>query len=106
MIGAERSSVSPGGWPCQGIAAAGHRRGVLGDRRSSLFYCLARLLEYYGPDYGFFENVGSIASQPESWQRVLSILADCGYNFKWVIIPVPNGLVYRKRFFLSASKAR
>ena len=70
-----------------------------------MFCCLARLLEYFSPAYGFFENVGSIASQPESWKRVFSILADYGYHFKWVIIPVPDGLVWRRRFFLFAKKA-
>ena len=54
--------------------------------------------------YGFFENVGSLASQPESWKRVLSTLNDLGYRCRWCIIPVPDGLIHRERFFLLATK--
>ena len=69
-----------------------------------MLFCLARLFECFQPNSGFFENVGSIASQPESWKRVFSTLVDYGYEFKWVVIPVPDGLIYRQRFFMFAKR--
>ena len=44
-------------------------------------------------------------SQPDSWQRVFSTMVDYGYHFRWVIMPVPDGLIVRERFFLFATKA-
>ena len=35
-------------------------------------------------------------SQPASWQRVFSTMVDYGYHFRWVIMPVPDGLFATK----------
>ena len=82
--------VLVGGWPCQGISCAGLCQG-LADARSGLFFALARLLLVYNPPYFFFENVGSIAGDTETWRTVMKTLTiDLPYRVDWIILPVPN----------------
>ena len=82
--------VLVGGWPCQGISCAGLCLG-LDDVRSGLFFALARLLKIYQPPYFFFENVGSISGDTNTWSTVLKTLTiDLPYRVDWIIIPVPS----------------
>ena len=82
--------VLVGGWPCQGISCAGLCQG-LKDRRSGLFFALARLLRIYNPPYFFFENVGSISGDTDTWRTVLETLTiELPYRVDWIIIPVPS----------------
>ena len=45
-----------GGFPCQAFSNAGHKKGFE-DTRGTLFFDVARIIEYHKPKYIFLENV-------------------------------------------------
>lgn len=90
---------------CFGAAAkVGKRRGIEKDHRSCLFFCLIRIIDIYFPKYLFFENVGSLAALTTTWTRVLAMLSERQYELFWLILPVPQGLIRRTRFFLHGKR--
>ena len=76
-----------GGFPCQAFSYAGKRRGF-DDTRGTLFFELARVLKHKRPRYFLFENVKGLLShnQGETFQTILEILSNMGYNVTWEIL--------------------
>lgn len=75
-----RIDIVSGGFPCQGISAAGLKRG-LGDRRSGLWSEFARVLAETEPTFAFVEN--SPRLRTHGLDRVLGDLAGLGYDATW-----------------------
>jgi DNA (cytosine-5)-methyltransferase 1 len=73
-----------GGFPCQGISAAGLRAG-LQDDRSGLWSEYARLIGEIRPLYVIVENVDDLLHR--GLGRVLGDLAEIGYDAEWHCIP-------------------
>jgi DNA (cytosine-5)-methyltransferase 1 len=73
-----------GGFPCQGISAAGLRAG-LQDERSGLWSEYARLISEIRPLYVIVENVDDLLHR--GLGRVLGDLAEIGYDAEWHCIP-------------------
>lgn len=100
--------ILTGGFPCQDLSVAGRRAGIEGER-SGLWSEVHRLIGELGPLYAIMENVwGLIAGpddQPGRWfGRVLSDLAEVGYDAEWHCIPAAavGAEHYRERVWIIA----
>lgn len=69
-----------GGFPCQGVSAAGKGRG-LDDARSGLWHVWARLIAARRPRWVFIEN--SPLLRTRGLNRVLADLHGAGYDARW-----------------------
>lgn len=69
-----------GGFPCQDISVAGKGAGIRGSR-SGLWFEMWRLIRDLRPRYVIAENVGAITFR--GLDRVLSSLAEIGYDCEW-----------------------
>ena len=75
-----------GGFPCQAFSIAGKRRGF-DDTRGTLFFEIARILADKRPKYFLLENVRGLLSHKkgETFQTILEVLSDLGYNVQWTV---------------------
>jgi DNA (cytosine-5)-methyltransferase 1 len=89
------------GFPCQDISIAIVGKGLEGER-SGLFFEIIRLAQEIKPPFLFIENVPAITSR--GGKRVVSEIAELGYDCRWCIISASSlGAPHqRKRFFLLA----
>jgi len=80
--------VIVGGFPCQDISVAGHQSGIEA-KRSGLWSEFARLIGEIRPRYAIVENVTALlAGDNGRWfQRILSDMAEIGYDCEWHCIP-------------------
>lgn len=69
-----------GGFPCQPFSKAGLRKGFE-DTRGTLFFDIARILEFHKPKYLLLENVLSLAKHDNgnTWNTIKKTLRDLGY---------------------------
>ena len=101
--------VITGGFPCQDISCAGQKAGIKDGTRSGLWSEITRLIGELRPLYVIIENVSDLlvgpSEQPGGWfSRVLSDLAQCGYNAEWQNIPASSvgGQHNRERVWIVA----
>ncbi|HRC62622.1 MAG TPA: DNA (cytosine-5-)-methyltransferase, partial [Dehalococcoidia bacterium] len=82
--GAGPVDVLAGGFPCQDVSIAGHRRGLAGAR-SGLFFEFARIAADLQPRWLLVENVPGLltANGGRDFGCVLAELADLGYGVAW-----------------------
>jgi len=73
--------VVSGGFPCQGLSAAGKGQG-LSDPRSGLWFEMARVVREVRPKFVFVENSSRLVCN--GLERVLSDLAEIGYDAQWL----------------------
>ena len=75
-----------GGFPCQAFSIAGRRRGFE-DTRGTLFFEIARIAAHKKPKYLVLENVKGLLSHDggRTFQTILKVLADTGYDVSWSI---------------------
>lgn len=80
-----------GGFPCQAFSNAGKRRGF-DDTRGTLFFEIARILTDKRPRYLLLENVKGLLyhNKGETFQTILRILAELGYDVQWEILNSKN----------------
>lgn len=119
-----------GGFPCQDISVAGHKRGLYDEKlaraleamgmtkdeaheeartdRSGLWFHFRRLINELSPKYVLVENVAHLRSK--GMDRVLQDLWALGYDAEWYIIPAfAVGSVHRREriwIFAYPNKAR
>lgn len=76
-----------GGFPCQAFSIAGKRKGFA-EARGTLFFEIARILRDKRPRYFVLENVKGLLSHDggKTFQTILGILSDLGYNIEWQIL--------------------
>jgi len=84
--------VITGGFPCQDISCAGKKAGIGEGTRSGLWSEIVRLIGELSPRYVIVENVAALLSGPSEQRggwfgRILSDLAECGYDAEWENIP-------------------
>lgn len=75
--------VITGGFPCQDISIAGKGAGLDGDR-SGLWFEMWRIIRELRPKFVIAENVSAITFR--GLDRVLSSLAEIGYDVEWQCI--------------------
>lgn len=94
--------VITGGFPCQDISIAGKKAGIGEGTRSGLWSEIIRLVSELRPQFIIVENVSNLlrgpSERPGGWfGRVLSDLAECGYDAEWRNIPAwAVGLPHRR----------
>lgn len=69
-----------GGFPCQAFSNAGHKKGFE-DTRGTLFFDVARIIEYHKPKFIFLENVKHLLKHDNgnTWKVIKQTLLDLGY---------------------------
>jgi DNA (cytosine-5)-methyltransferase 1 len=100
-----RVDILMGGFPCQDISVAGHKKGVKNGKKSILWFDMARVISDLRPPYVVIENVSNIIRL--GGVRVVSDLAKIGYSTEWTIISAKefNLPHLRKRWFCIAADA-
>jgi DNA (cytosine-5)-methyltransferase 1 len=90
-----------GGFPCQDISNAGKREGISGER-SGLWSEYVRIIRTIQPRFVVIENVAAILIR--GFERVLSDLAESGYDAEWEVLPASAFGAYheRERLFIVA----
>lgn len=80
-----------GGFPCQAFSIAGKQLGFE-DARGTLFYEIARATKEIKPRYLFLENVRNLLSHDKgkTFERMLTILDDLGYDAEWQVLNSKN----------------
>ena len=75
-----------GGFPCQAFSIAGKRRGF-NDNRGTLFFEIARIVEYAKPRYLLLENVKGLLSHDKgkTFETIISTLDELGYDVQWQV---------------------
>nr|WP_249262208.1 DNA cytosine methyltransferase [Leptospira alexanderi] len=97
--------VVSGGFPCQGISAAGKGRG-LDDERSGLWKEMFRVIREIGPEIVWLENSPLLTRR--GIERVLRDLASMGYDAIWGVLGADDvGAPHiRKRIWILAYSMR
>jgi DNA (cytosine-5)-methyltransferase 1 len=80
-----------GGFPCQSFSIAGKRKGFE-DTRGTLFFDIARILRDKTPRLVVLENVKGLLSHDKgaTFQTILGVLADLGYDCQWQVLNSKN----------------
>lgn len=75
------------GFPCQAFSIAGKRKGFE-DARGTLFYDVARILNYKKPKYILLENVKNLIShnKGKTINKILRILNDLNYTIDFSVV--------------------
>jgi DNA (cytosine-5)-methyltransferase 1 len=101
--------VITGGFPCQDISVAGKKAGIQDGTRSGLWSEITRLIGDLRPKFLIIENVADLLVGPKekhgAWfSRVLTDLAECGYDAEWQNIPAAalGRNHYRERVWIVA----
>jgi DNA (cytosine-5)-methyltransferase 1 len=76
-----------GGFPCQPFSTAGDRLGFA-DERGTLFFDVARILQYARPRHFILENVKGLLGHEygETFKAIIGILSRMGYCVEWQIL--------------------
>ena len=86
------------GFPCQSFSIAGKRRGF-DDTRGTLFFEVARIAAAKRPALLYLENVQNLLSHDKGWtfETILEVLDDIGYDVSWTVLNSANFLVPQSR---------
>jgi len=79
------------GFPCQSFSIAGKRLGFE-DTRGTMFFEIARIIKDKRPRYLLLENVKGLLShdQGKTFQTILGVLSDLGYEYQWQVLNSKN----------------
>lgn len=89
-----RVDVISGGFPCQDISCAGKGAGIDGER-SGMWGHMARIVSEVRPEYVFVENSPMLVGR--GLTRVISDLAQMGYDARWGIVGAHHVAAPHKR---------
>ncbi|WP_081941482.1 DNA cytosine methyltransferase [Oligella urethralis] len=69
------------GFPCQAFSLAGHKKGFE-DTRGTLFFDVARIVEYHKPKVIFCENVKNLVNHDrgKTFKVIIQVLKELGYT--------------------------
>lgn len=75
------------GFPCQAFSIIGKMKGFA-DTRGTMFFEVARILQYHQPKAILLENVKQLVSHDggKTFKVILDTLAELGYSVKWKIL--------------------
>ena len=79
------------GFPCQPFSHAGLKKGF-DDTRGTLFFHIARILEYHKPQIVFLENVKGFRNHDKgrTYKTVVNTLQEIGYNIHTEVLNAKN----------------
>lgn len=80
-----------GGFPCQAFSVAGKQQGFA-DTRGTLFFDIARVLEYHKPTHFILENVKGLLNHDNgnTISTILTTLDELGYCVEWQVLNSKN----------------
>lgn len=80
-----------GGFPCQAFSIAGKQKGFE-DIRGTLFFDIARIVEYHKPKVLFLENVKNLSQHDEgkTFKTILITLGNLGYTTHYKVLNASN----------------
>ena len=80
-----------GGFPCQAFSIAGKQKGFE-DIRGTLFFDIARIVEYHMPKVLFLENVKNLSQHDEgkTFKTILITLGNLGYTTHYKVLNASN----------------
>ena len=90
----EKVDIISGGFPCQDISVAGKGAGIEGER-SGLWTELHRVISELRPRFAFIENVPMLTIRGGG--RVISDLAEIGYDAEWQIMGADDVGAWHRR---------
>ena len=90
----EPVDIISGGFPCQDISIAGKGAGIEGER-SGLWAELHRVISELRPRFAFIENVPMLTIRGGT--RVISDLAEIGYDAEWQIVGADDVGAWHRR---------
>ena len=90
----EKVDIISGGFPCQDISVAGKGAGIEGER-SGLWTELHRIISELRPRFAFIENVPMLTIRGGT--RVISDLAEIGYDAEWQIVGADDVGAWHRR---------
>lgn len=92
-----------GGFPCQDISVAGHQKGIINGKKSSLWFEMLRIIGELRPAIVVLENVPAIVRV--GGPVVVGGLTEIGYDCEWQIVSARQfGAPHlRKRWFCVAT---
>lgn len=75
------------GFPCQAFSIMGNMKGFE-DTRGTMFFEVARILDYHRPRAILLENVKQLVTHDKgkTFKTILEVLANLGYNVKWKVL--------------------
>ncbi len=75
------------GFPCQAFSIMGKMKGFE-DTRGTLFFDVATILKRHQPKAFLLENVKQLVTHKngETFKKILCILTELGYHFKWKVL--------------------
>lgn len=88
-----------GGFPCTDVSVAGKQKGIKDDTRSGLWFYFRDAISVLRPRYAIIENVAGIFSSNHGrdFARVLSDLAEIGYDAEWACVSAASVGAHHKR---------
>lgn len=86
------------GFPCQAFSIMGKMRGFE-DTRGTLFFEVARILDYHNPKAVLLENVKQLTTHNngQTFKTILEVLTDLGYHIKWKVLNAMDFGIPQKR---------
>ena len=95
-----------GGFPCQDISVAGHQKGIIHGKKSSLWFEMLRIISELRPNIVVLENVPAIARV--GGPVVVGGLTEIGYDCEWQTVSARQfGAPHlRKRWFCVATNTK
>lgn len=86
------------GFPCQAFSIMGKMRGFE-DIRGTMFFEVARILQYHHPRFILLENVKQLTTHDKgrTFATILRVLDELGYHVKWQILNALDFGIPQKR---------
>jgi len=87
-----------GGFPCQDVSVAGHRKGLAGER-SGLWFEFHRIVSQLQPRWVVIENVRGLLSSNKGrdFEVILEGLDELGYGVSWAVLDAQHVGVPQRR---------
>lgn len=84
------------GFPCQSYSIAGKKLGI-SDERGKLIYSAIKIINKQKPKYFIAENVTGILNNKITFDTIINLMKQCGYNVSYEILDSINFGVAQQR---------
>jgi DNA (cytosine-5)-methyltransferase 1 len=87
------------GFPCQPFSSIGKREGFRHKTQGTLFYDVARIINYHKPKAFLLENVAGLLTHDDgrTFSTIISVLHDLGYAIEYKVLDASDFGVPQKR---------
>ena len=87
------------GFPCQPFSSIGKREGFKHDTQGTLFYDVARIIDFHKPRAFLLENVAGLLTHDDgrTFTTIISVLTNLGYRLEYKILDSSDYGVPQKR---------